>query len=67
MKTPSQLKAGPESQLVQVSYMTGNILYCLVCPFPYFSEAKVINCWIYWISAFVVFLVLSKLLALLRR
>lgn len=38
----SQLKAGPESQLMHVSYVTGNILYCHLCFFPCFSEIELI-------------------------
>ena len=56
MKTPPQIKAGPESLLVHVSYMTGNILYCHLCSFPYFSETKLISCCIFLISAFFCFL-----------
>lgn len=40
-----------------LAYMTGNILYCHLCSFPSFSEKKkLINCWIFWISAFSCFL-----------
>lgn len=63
----SQLKAGPESQLTRVSYVTGNILYCHLCFFPCFSEIELIVGFFFLFLPFFVFLALSKLLALLRH